>query len=75
MPKTKTAPGPERAAAGLTAILVEKLKVVERNASHVVVKRVKKENIPAADQLLASVPREATGAKNLKKLIRKKSND
>tara|TARA_R110000765_G_scaffold374056_1_gene464524 strand:+ start:486 stop:617 length:132 start_codon:yes stop_codon:yes gene_type:complete len=35
----------------------------------------KKENIPAADQLLASVPREATGAKNLKKLIRKKSND
>ena len=66
------APARERAAAGLIAILVEKPKVVERNASHAAAKKAKKENIPVVDQLQVHAARKATGERNQKE---EKSND
>jgi len=70
--RIKTAPAPAKAEDGLIAIHVEKPKVAERSVSHAAAKRVKKENILAADQLPAPAASAATGAKNLKK---EKSNE
>ena len=75
MAKIKTEQVLVKVEAGLTAILVEKLKVVERSVKHAAAKKVKRENTPDVDQPRVSAPNEVTGAKNLKKLIRTKNNE